>query len=69
MERTPIDSSVLASVGYDPQARVLEIEMRNGSVYQYYEVPPEIHSGLMEAVPYGRYFNQQVKKYRCKRIN
>ncbi|MCO6453562.1 MAG: KTSC domain-containing protein [Caldilineales bacterium] len=70
MNRTFVSSSNLASVGYDPQRQVLEIEFRNGSVYQYFGVPQSIYSGLMAAASHGRYFDAFVKKggYRYQRI-
>jgi len=49
IERTPVRSSALRSVGYGPEQRVLEIEFTNGDVYQYSDVPPEVHRGLMAA--------------------
>jgi KTSC domain len=33
MERQPVSSSNLKSVGYDPRSRTLEIEFHNGGVY------------------------------------
>ncbi len=39
MDRTPVSSSNLASVGYDSESMVLEIEFLNGSVYQYFDAP------------------------------
>ena len=70
MNRTPVTSSNLASVGYDPQTGTLEIEFRNGSIYQYFNVPLEIFNGLMSAGSHGRYFDAYVKKggYRYIRV-
>ena len=71
IERTPVRSSALGSVGYDQEQRVLEIEFTNGAVYQYFDVPAEVHRGLMAAESHGRYFNQQVrdKSFRYQRMN
>lgn len=33
MVRTPVASSALASVGYDPSTQTLEVEFRSGRVY------------------------------------
>ena len=62
MERVPVQSSNLASVGYDPKTSTLEIGFINGSIYQYSSVPPEIHQGLMNAVSKGTYLDQNIKK-------
>jgi hypothetical protein len=70
MLRTPVTSSNLASVGYDPTNRVLEIEFLSGSIYQYFNVPENIYSGLMQAGSHGSYFDAFVKKagYRYARV-
>ena len=71
IERTPVRSSALRSVGYDQEQRVLEIEFTSGAVYQYFDVPAEVYRGLMAAESHGRYFHQHVrdKSYRYQRMN
>mgnify|MGYP000698831626 CR=1 FL=1 len=61
MERTPVSSSNLASLGYDPNERILEIEFNDGSVYRYYAVPKSVYEGLMNASSHGKYFHSNVK--------
>lgn len=69
MIREAVVSSDLASVGYDDEAMVLELEFRNGGVYRYYAVPSAVHDGLMSAQSKGRYFNASIRHvYRCERI-
>lgn len=62
MERIPVSSSDIASVGYDTASMVLEIEFRTGSVYQYFQVPLDIYRGLLSAASHGRYFDVYIKK-------
>lgn len=62
MNRMPILSSNLLSIGYDSVEKVLEIEFKNGSIFQYFDVPNNIYSGLMNARSYGRYFDAYIKK-------
>lgn len=38
MNRVPVSSSNIRSVGYDPQAQIPEVEFHNGGVYQYSHV-------------------------------
>lgn len=38
MDRTPVSSTNLKSVGYDAVNRVLEIEFHDGGIYQYFNV-------------------------------
>ena len=62
MERTPVQSSSVSSVGYDRDSSTLEIEFLNGSVYQYFGVPESIFDGLMNAPSKGTFLDQFVKK-------
>ena len=67
MNRTPVTSSHLASVGWD--ANVLEVEFHGGSVYQYERVPQSVFADLMGASSRGQYLAQHVKDvYPYRRI-
>jgi hypothetical protein len=61
MERQQVSSSLVASVGYDADEEVLEVELQNGRVYQYRDVPEDTYRGLVNADSIGRYFNQYVR--------
>ena len=68
MQRTPVTSSNLASVGYE--GNVLEIEFHHGGVYQYSPVSKQEYDQLMCASSHGKYFIQNIKgKYGDKRIS
>ena len=58
MERTPVESSNLASVGYE--AGMLEVQFRDGAVYQYHNVPPEVHTALLAAPSKGAFLSLYV---------
>ena len=60
MNRTPVSSTNLRSVGYDPQNSVLEIEFKSGT-YQYSGVPATEYAALMAAASHGSYFNAHIK--------
>ena len=62
MERIPVESSNVASVGYDVASSTLEIEFKNGTIYQYSGVSENEYSGLMSASSKGSYLNQHIKK-------
>ncbi len=69
MKRLPVDSSALRSVGYDTKSRTLEIEFINGSVYDYYSVPPETYQELCEADSMGTFVNLYIKPhFECHEI-
>ena len=61
MERESVNSSNLASVGYDPPSQTLEIEFNHGGVYQYFDVPKEEYDALMNADSLGSYFFHNIR--------
>ncbi|MEJ1164126.1 KTSC domain-containing protein [Variovorax sp. CCNWLW186] len=62
MERQPISSTNLSSVGHDESTSVLEVEFVNGSVYEYYDVPREVYEELIRAGSAGSFFAQRIRK-------
>lgn len=69
MRRVPVTSSNIAEVGYDETSRTLEILFANGRVYQYFDVPNQVHRALMNAGSHGQYLNQYIKgNYRYARV-
>lgn len=69
MERTPVSSSNVASIGYDSESATLEVEFNDGSVYQYFDVPAHEAEGLVNASSVGSYLAAQIKGvYRYARI-
>lgn len=62
MERTETKpSSQIKSVGYDEAEKKLEVEFTMGKVYEYYNVPQVVYTGMLEAESPGKYFNQNVR--------
>ena len=61
MKRTPVESSSVASVGYDAVSCELEIEYRNGRSYRYLQVPPAAYRLLFQAPSIGEYVNRVIK--------
>jgi hypothetical protein len=70
MQRQNVESSNLLSIGYDPQASILEIEfVSNGEVWQYYDIPSNIFEELITADSKGRYFHRNIRgKYHDTRV-
>lgn len=61
MERVPIDSSMMLSVGCDAESGTLEIEFVDGRPYRYFDVPPVTVQALREADSAGAYFNAAIR--------
>jgi hypothetical protein len=63
MERENVSSSNLASVGYDEENEILEIEFNHGGIYQYFNVPINEYEALMSADSHGKYFAANIRNY------
>jgi len=61
MQRVRVESEAIAGVAYDADERVLEVEFTSGEVYRYFDVPPELHLGLMAADSRGRFFAEHIR--------
>jgi hypothetical protein len=61
MERKPVTSSHVVSVGYDPESHTLEVEYKDGAVYQYGGVPASVYDALIHADSVGRYLRTLVQ--------
>jgi hypothetical protein len=69
MRRQPVGSSNIAEIGYDENSRTLEVLFHNGSIYQYFDVPPQIHTEIMQAGSVGQYLNANIKgNFRYARV-
>lgn len=60
MERYSVDSSMAASVGYDPDNLILEIEFKSGEVWQYLNVPEDVYMEMIGG-SVGKYFQLRIK--------
>jgi len=61
MNRAPIVSSNVESIGYAEDDQTLEIEFKNGAVYQYFDVPESIYLALRDADSVGGYLAAHIK--------
>ncbi|EPN8812866.1 TPA: KTSC domain-containing protein [Yersinia enterocolitica] len=69
MNRQPVDSSNIRSVGYDENDSILEIEFNNGAIYQYFDIPQNIHSELIHSDSVGGYLAKHIKgHFRYSRV-
>lgn len=61
MKRVPVESSAIASIGYDAEEETLEVEFSGGTVYRYLRVPADVAAALYDADSRGRYFGEFVR--------
>lgn len=57
----PLDSSNLASAGYDPENELLRVQFHNGQVWEYSGVPESKFIELTTAPSAGRYFAAAIR--------
>jgi hypothetical protein len=60
MERKRVNSSKIRAAGYDPKSRVLEIELRDGTVLAYSGVSQEVHRQFMNAPSPTSYYEDKI---------
>ena len=63
VDRKPVESKVLKTVGYDPASQTLELEFHSGRVYRYADVSPEKHAALMAAESIGKHYGLHIKPH------
>jgi len=62
---TPVESSQVAAVGYDPSGKVLAVQFKAkagpGSIYHYADVPPDVYQGMLAAESCGKFFGANIR--------
>ncbi|MEZ9117715.1 MULTISPECIES: KTSC domain-containing protein [Vibrio] len=67
MDMISVSSSNIDSIGYEDET--LQIQFLNGSIYQYFDVPEHIFTGLIDADSAGKFLAANVKgTYRYSRV-
>jgi hypothetical protein len=63
-----VGSTSLLAVGYAPDRCDLEVHFRDGTVYQFFDVPPVLVQDLLSSTSKGAYFNTKIRnhfRYQC----
>jgi len=69
IKRVPVQSTALAAVGYSKRLRALEIEFRNGAIYRYLNVAPDVYDALSNARSKARFYDENIRhKYRSLHV-
>jgi len=61
MDRTPITSSHIASIGHDAESATLEVQFKNGKVYSYKGVPRSAFHQILAHPSSGAAFHRIIK--------
>ena len=63
MDRQPVDSSMITSIGFNSDTGTLEIEFKSdGSVWQYFDFPEIKWNEFLYCGSYGKYWHANIKK-------
>ncbi|WP_370004330.1 KTSC domain-containing protein [Pseudomonas sp. N2-3-1-14] len=66
MEMVAVHSEAMTAVGYDAGSKRMRIRFQQGHAYDFCNVPPSIHEGLMSAASKGSYYNRYIRdRYQC----
>lgn len=66
MERKNVKSSNIAAIGYNKNAKVLEIEFKHGGIYYYVDVPQNAADGIVNAPSIGKFFHANIRNgFKC----
>lgn len=69
MEREPVLSSTIESVGYDPVTAVLEIQFTHGDLYEYFMVPHSTYVSFLRSPSKGRFFGESIRsRYQFRKL-
>jgi hypothetical protein len=63
VELLPVKSGNINSIGYNKEHQLLRILFGNGSLYQYYDVPPEIYENLVKSESIGSAFARTIRNF------
>ena len=61
MQLTPVKSSNIAAVGFDPATSTLGVQFSSGATYHYAGVSAEDHAALMGADSIGSHFAKNIR--------
>ena len=64
IERTPVESSNIKSIGYDKDGKTLAVEFKNGGIYHYHDFPKTAHTELLGAKSIGGHLNKIKNQYK-----
>jgi hypothetical protein len=69
MERKKVNSSGIRSVGYDAGSQTLEVELSDGSIWQYTKVPGEVQRRFVAAPSMVSFYRDSIEDdYSRRRI-
>ncbi len=69
IQRQPVVSSDIASIGYDEPNETLEIEFKATGIYRYFSIPKSVAEEFQRTPSPGKFFLQNIKgKYAREKV-
>ena len=69
MQKMPVSSTNIHSIGYDPQSATLEVEFTSGDVYQYFNVQEHLFQQFLQAPSQGLFLDENIRyNYRYQKV-
>jgi hypothetical protein len=69
IERKSVESSNIASVGFCPNRKCVEVEFKNGAVYEYPDCDQKLYDDLMASESKGKFVNSHLKSRKFKKLS
>ena len=67
--RAEVESSSIASAGYNRRSKLLEIEFRSGAIYRYRDVPKKVFTAFSASESKGHFFSAEIRgKYAFDKV-
>lgn len=63
MQMQSVQSSQINAIGYAPATHTMRIEFKNGGLYEYSSVPPEVFEEFSKAKSVGSHFYKHIKPF------
>jgi hypothetical protein len=64
---TPVKSSTITGIGYDPKSQIMAVKFKSGSTYHYSGVPAAAHQSLVSAKSIGKHFGVAFRGMKFER--
>ena len=61
MTLTPVESSHIAAIAYDPETEILEVQFRNGDCWSYAYVHQDLFDHFVSASSIGSFFTSRIQ--------
>ena len=61
LDKVHLDSTVIASLHYDPATNTLDVAFTTGRLYRYFMIPRKAYESWLAAESAGKYFNAHIR--------